>query len=105
MARIKMQDCNRKTLDGAFAEFITFKKINNLSKESLHFYEDIFRIFGLYHDTAQLCESVTRETIFKYVEHLQKKGTTKDVTINSYLRGLRTILGEWLYLNEKYDKI
>jgi len=88
MTKIKMQSQSRKTLDKAFEEFVTFKKINNLSKESIIFYEDVFKVFGMFHDTAQPCESVTKEIIYKYIEHLQKSGTVNDVTINSYLRGL-----------------
>jgi len=87
-----MQDHSRKTLDAAFQEFMTFKRINNLSKDSLNFYEDVFKVFGMYHDTGQLCESVTKDTVYGYIEHLQKRETLKDVTINSYLRGIRVAL-------------
>ena len=90
--KIKMQGQTGKTLESAYEEFYTFKKINNLSKESLMFYGNSFRIFGLFHDTAQPCESVTKETVYKYIEHLQSKGTVNDVTINSYLRGIRVTL-------------
>jgi integrase/recombinase XerD len=92
MPKIKMQGQTGKTLESAYEEFHTFKKINNLSKESLMFYGNSFRIFGLFHDTAQPCESVTKETVYKYIEHLQRKGTVNDVTINSYLRGIRVAL-------------
>ena len=89
--KIKMQGQDGKTLNNAFEEFHTFKKISNLSKESIIFYENKFKIFGMFHNTAQPCESVTKETIYKYIEYLQNKGTVNDVTINSYLRGLRVI--------------
>ena len=79
-SKIKMQEQDGKTLNSAFEEFHTFKKINNLSKESLVFYENKFRIFGMFHDTAQPCESVTKEIIYKYIEYLQNKGTVKDRT-------------------------
>jgi len=45
----------------------------------------------MFYDTTLPCESVTKETIYKYIEHLQNKGTVNDVTINSYLRGIRVI--------------
>jgi len=88
---IKMQGQEGKSLNCAYGEFHTFKKIINPSKESLVFYENKFKIFGMFYDTDQPCESVTKETIYKYIEHLQNKGTVNDVTINSYVRGIRVI--------------
>lgn len=41
------------TLDEMFEKFITFKKMSNVSEETVVFYEDCFRYFGQFYKTNQ----------------------------------------------------
>jgi len=79
------------SLEMLFEKFILFKKMNNVSVETIIYYEHCFRFFGEYYDVSLACNTVNMEVFHGYIQHLQKK-TIKPITINSYLRGMRVIL-------------
>lgn len=60
------------TLQEGFERLIRFKKMRNLSKETIRFYEDSFKYFGDYVDVSRQCSSITKEDYCGYIEHLQK---------------------------------
>jgi len=79
------------TLAEMFEKFILFKKMNNVSTETVTYYENCFKFFGWFYDTGVPCDTVTQDIYYGYVQHLQKKDI-KAITINTYLRGIRVIL-------------
>jgi len=91
MKKIKIMATSDKVLNEAFEDFIRHKKINNLSSESIRYYNDCYKTFCQFHDPTLLCNTVTQNTVERYTEFLQNKNIA-DVTVNSYLRGLRAIL-------------
>jgi len=93
MKKLTMNFSTEITYDEAFKRFIAFKKINNLSPKTIIYYEDCTRNFGRYFKTTQPCNIITIDTVYGYIEHLKYDNPDiKDVTINSYIRGLRVIL-------------
>lgn len=88
--------------DEAFEKFLRMKKRNNLSPETIHYYNDCFRYFGEFFSTSQSCDKITQDTYFDYIEFLQTNKNANAITINSYLRGLRTIL--YFFMDEGYTK-
>jgi len=91
MRKIQITTTNGKVLKEAFDDFIRYKKISNLSSETIKYYNDCYKIFCQFHDPAHECSTITQKVIERYIEFLQNKDIV-DVTINSYLRGLRAIL-------------
>lgn len=86
--------------DEAFEKFIRMKKRQNLSVETINFYNDCFRYFGEFFDVSQDCSKISLDTYYDYIEHLQTNKKANPTTINSYLRGLRTIL--YYFMDEGY---
>ena len=94
MQKVTMQPkAAELTLQSVFDKFIAFKKIKNLSPESLDYYEECFRFFTEYYPADQPCADITKDVCLDYVRHLQEtRPGLKDVTINTYLRAVRAIL-------------
>lgn len=90
------------TAKEVFERFIRIKKRNNLSPETIRYYDDCFRYFGEFWDISQKCSNITLDTYYDYIEHLQTNKQANTTTINSYLRGLRTII--YFFMEEGYTK-
>ncbi|MDR1410421.1 MAG: tyrosine-type recombinase/integrase [Oscillospiraceae bacterium] len=75
------------------AEFIRFKKLRNLSPETISFYEDCGRYFADFLGEAVMCDKITEDTYYNYIEHLHEtKPNLSSATERSYLTGIRAIL-------------
>ena len=90
------------TANEVFERFIRIKKRNNLSPETIRYYDDCFRYFGEFWDVSQKCSDITLDTYYDYIEHLQTNKEANTTTINSYLRGLRTII--YFFMEEGHTK-
>ena len=102
MKKIQIMQTNDKVFEEAFEDFIRHKKISNLSSESIHFYESCYKTFCQFHDPTLPCNTVTQDVVERYTEFLQNKNII-DITVNSYLRGIRAILYHFMergYLHE-----
>jgi len=74
-------------------ELVRFKRLRNLSPRSIDFYEDCGRYFGGFLGEGVMCESITEDTYYDYIEHLDEtKPDLKAATLRSYLTGVRAIL-------------
>lgn len=51
----------------------------------------VLSIFGQFFDIAQNCQLVNQKVIFDYISYLKQK-QVGDISINSYIRGLRAII-------------
>jgi len=81
------------TLQAVFDKFISFKRIKNLSEESIQYYEECFKFFTEYYPADQPCKDLTKDICLGYVQHLREtRPGVKDTTINTYLRAVRAIL-------------
>lgn len=79
-------------LGEAYQQFKRYKKVQNLSERSLQYYDYCMKYFNEFFSSERLCSEITEDVYMQFIEHLQKRETLKDVTINSYLRGIRVIL-------------
>ena len=52
------------------AEFIRFKKLRNLSEETIKYYEDCGRYFADFLGEATMCDQITEDTYYDYIEYL-----------------------------------
>ena len=81
------------TLQSLFDKFIAYKKIQNLSGESIEYYDECFRFFTEYCDPALPCAEISKDICLGYIQHLQEtRPNLKSTTINTYLRAVRAIL-------------
>lgn len=89
---IKMRASKEASLKEVMEWFLTSCKAKNLSSKSITYYESCFQYFAEFFDVSRMASDVTIEDYNGYVSYLFKKRTINEVTINSYLRGLRAIL-------------
>lgn len=80
------------TLKELFEEFLIAKQCINVSPYTLRYYEGCFRHFTDYVDEKTPCAEITLQTVNRYILALKSRGEINDITINTYLRGVRAIL-------------
>ena len=80
------------SINEAFKKFYKKRRIRNVAEDTLNYYEGALHYFDQYYSVENKCISLTQDIIDDYIEYMQKKGTLKTVTINTRLRGLRTII-------------
>jgi len=75
------------------AEVIRFKRLRNLAPDTIDYYEDCGNYLAEFLGEDTLCQSITKDTYYNYIEYLhQTKPHLKAATERSYLTGIRAIL-------------
>jgi len=94
MPKLTMQPTTGKiTLQEMFDKFIAYKKIQNLSPQSILYYSESYRFFAAYCPGVTPCKEITKDTCLGYIQYLQRSNPNiKGTTINTYLRAVRAIL-------------
>ena len=94
MPKLSMQPKTANpTLDELFNKFIAFKKIRNLSQESIDYYEKCYWYFTDFYAAELPCSDITKDVCLGYIQYLrQTRPNLKDVTLNTYLRGVRALV-------------
>ena len=80
------------TLKELFEQFLVAKQCINVSPYTLRFYEGCYRHFTDYIDEETPCSEITLHTVNSYILALKGRSGINDITINTYLRGMRAIL-------------
>ena len=57
------------TVKELFDEFLRFKKLQNLSPESLSYYEDCYKYFSNYYGEG-FCAEITEDIFYSYIEYI-----------------------------------
>ena len=94
------KDLGQISVQEGYDKFMRVKRMKNLSPDTLKYYEQSFKYFGQFYDVNQPCASITRDTFYDYVEHLQQTRNANTVTINTYVRGLRGLF--YFFMDEDY---
>lgn len=90
--KIKLTRNINKTFDEGFDEFILHGKAKNLSPYTLKHYENSVTIWYKYIDYKTPIKDITKDTVNHFVLFCQSKMNQNDVTVNTNLRSIRTIL-------------
>ena len=86
-------NANVVALNELYDEFIRFKKLQNLSPQSIKYYEDCYNYFIEFSNKDSSCSDITENTFYDYIEHIHEfKPGLSTATLRSYLTGLRAIL-------------
>lgn len=83
---------NEITLDRGFDEFILHCKGKNLRANTIKCYEDRMKTIYKFIDYKTPIRDINKNMIDNFVIRCKEELKVKDITINSYLRSLRTIL-------------
>jgi integrase/recombinase XerD len=93
MEKIKMTTKNSNpTVEEAFELFIRKCKIKNLTEQSIKSYREKMVHFFNFKSKDSLVADITSDTIDDYILYLQENTKANDITINSYLRGIRAFM-------------
>ena len=87
---IKMNNRKEFTLKEAFDKFKKDKKMKGLSEETIIFYKNCFKKFMNFYDGNNKIKEINKEIIEEYT--IQLKENLKNVSVNTYLRGLKSFL-------------
>lgn len=83
----------RRTFDEGFTEFILNCKVRNLRPHTIKHYEDIINhIWYKFYDYKALISDITETTIDEFIVFLRTRMNENDVTVNTNLRAMRTVL-------------
>lgn len=114
MKKIEMRDTiDGITLDEGFDIFVRSCEVRNLRPATIRHYENTMRSVYKFIEPKTLIKDITKDVVDDFVLHCRKDLDIKDITINTYLRGLKTILYYFMkmeYMNNfhialiKYDK-
>lgn len=94
MQRLSLKNTDDLTLMEAFNDFKDKCQIKNLSKETIKLYENQFLTFYRFvDDTSLLISEVTSKTVDNFILDLRSDNhNCNEITIKSYLRGIRAFL-------------
>lgn len=85
-------DSNKITFDRGYDEFIMRCRAKNLREGTIQSYEGRIKTIYKFIDPKTPIENITRDTVDNFIISCKTELNVKDITINSYLRALKTIL-------------
>jgi len=94
-------EINKKeiTLDRGYDEFINYCKVRNLRPMTINFYDNTMRTIYKFIEPKRIIKDIDKTTVDNFILNI------KDITLNTYLRALKTILYYFMKLDYIEDKI
>lgn len=89
---MQQENLQKKIFKDAFKEFIIYCRVKNLSSSTNDYYEECYGYFTGFFDEGNLVNEITENKINEYILWLKNTTKLNDISINTRLRGLRTIL-------------
>ena len=90
------------SIEAGYQQFHNFSVAKNLSEKTIHHYDMCFKFFKGFYDISKPCYSVTENTIFEYIAHLKKNHNINDISLNTYLRAMRSIF--YYFIKQGYTQ-
>ncbi|MFT8348693.1 tyrosine-type recombinase/integrase [Clostridium saccharoperbutylacetonicum] len=111
----KMIEINQDsiTLDRGYDEFIFYCRARNYRPATIQFYDNLMRTVYKFIDPKESIRNLTQNTVDNFIISCKNELNIKDITMNTYLRGFKTILYYFMKLGYmekfhialvKYDK-
>jgi integrase/recombinase XerD len=101
------------TFDRGYDEFIFNCRTRNLRPATIRFYDNTIRTIYKFIEPKMPIKDITKDTVDRFIIGCQNELDIRDITINTYLRALKTILYYYMKLGYmegfhitlvKYDK-
>lgn len=90
--KLTMSKTNNLTIEQAWNLFIRKAHVKNLSQYTLKTYKYHFDAFCRFTDKDQSLTTITADTIDDFILYLKEESKATAITINSYLRTIRSFL-------------
>ena len=88
-----MQAGDRLSVQESFDFFIRKCAVRNLSPKTINLHKDHFRVFcSFLNSYGQTMDDISLNTVEDFIIYLKDTRQCKDVTVNSYLRNIRSFL-------------
>ena len=71
--------------------FQTYNIAKNLSPRTIEYYDMGIKSFKAFFGADRNCNEIEENTVFSYIAYLRQQNTRNDISINSYLRIIRTM--------------
>lgn len=103
--KITMQNKKDITLREGFEEFTRMCEAKNLSKSTITFYNSCVKMFMRFYDENMLVKDISPSLIDDFIIKMKKNTRYNDISINTEIRGFRTILYTFMRLGymDKFD--
>ena len=75
-----------------FDRFLRDRVCSNVSPYTIGYYERCFKSFSKFYDVSQPSSEITLDTVRDYISWQKEQGNISDISINTNLRGVRSIL-------------
>lgn len=79
------------TFEDAFKEFQLYNQARGLSEKSIIYYDSCYKYFTEFYPEKQPCRKINLTTYRDYCLYLQEHKKINEVTLQTYVRGLRTL--------------
>lgn len=89
--KIQMNEYQMTFHDG-FEEFKVYCITKNLSKDTVKHHENVIRTVFKFIDPNMPVKDITRQTVNQFILDCRSNLNIKDITLNTYVRSLRTVL-------------
>lgn len=90
--KIEIVNTNDKTLDQGYDEFINYCKARNLRPATIKFYDNSMLSIYKFIPPKTPTNTINSDTVNNFVLYCKKEMNIKDITINTYLRALKTLI-------------
>jgi integrase/recombinase XerD len=87
-----------KTFDRGYDEFILNCKVRNLRPTTLKYYDDMVNIWYKCVPYKTAISQINEETVNKFIVFLRTEMNMNDVTVNTVVRGLKSVLNYFMKL-------
>lgn len=92
-SKLSLSSTSALTVSQCFEEYLDRCYIKNLSSETIELYQNQFSVFSrTLDDKDKLIQDVTIKDVENFILTKRSEKTCNDITINSYLRGIRAFL-------------
>jgi integrase/recombinase XerD len=90
------------TLEQAYSAFIKMKTINNLSDETILYYNRCYKPLEEHLGADFPCRDINESVFFEVLEHIKQTRNLSPITTNTTIRGMKTII--YYMIERKYTE-
>lgn len=92
MKNLNIKNIINISFEEAFKDFQKYNEAKGLSDRSIEYYDCCYKYFTQFYNEKEPCNKIDITTYMDYCIYLKEHTSANDVTRQTYVRGLRTIL-------------
>lgn len=89
------------TLTEGYNNFIKSKRLNNLSEDTIKYYNRCYKPFEQFFGSDFLCNDFNDTLLENYLENLKNERNLSPITVNTHIRGIRALL--YYFMGKNYS--